>query len=77
MIPLTPGRLRTYYDPNLWIRLEPGILEEYQSRVAGVLAGKSTLEDYREAVGYLKGLNFVMNLANDLCKVEDDKRDDC
>lgn len=78
-IPVTIPRLRTYYDPQLWTRLEPELLEHIQQKSQHLLDGRfETLEAAREMVGYLRALEYVLKMADELTKMESRKeeRDD-
>ena len=61
----------TYHDPRLWVRLGPRIVEHYDERARVVIENKSpTFEDYRERMGYLAALRWVIAEARELTKVE-------
>lgn len=62
---------RSYDDPELWFRLEPVIRDE-MTRVIGAIC-ETTLqsyEAYREKIGFLRGLDFVMREAAHLTRRE-------
>jgi hypothetical protein len=60
-----------YFDPQLWVRLEPKIIAEHAQRVEHVAAGAArSLEQYREMVGYVRALKWVMDTARELTHME-------
>jgi hypothetical protein len=72
-IPAGPGPLRSYYDPSLWTRLAPAIRETAQEKMRHLIDGRwKTLEEAREIVGYLRAIDQIFAIADDLTRVEDD-----
>lgn len=65
---------QSYDDPGLWPRLGKRIGEELESRADAVLSGKvKSLENYREQLGWIAGLRWVLNEARDLTTQKGDE----
>ena len=61
--------LRTSYDGMLWDQLGPALVEHYNTKAGYFLDGRfETLEQAREAIGYLRGLRWVFDQAAELSK---------
>lgn len=63
-----------YFDPALWLRLEPAVERERAMRAENLTRGSSaSFEHYREAVGYLRALDWVLATAKELTRVEENE----
>lgn len=72
VIPTTLPALNTYYDPQLWLRLAPKVAEEQRAKVQHLIDGRwKTLEEARELIGFLRGLDWVLATADELTRVAD------
>lgn len=68
---LTPAPLRTYYDPTLWQRLAPALREHQHEKAQHLIDGRwKSLEEARELIGYLRGLDWVLATADELTRIE-------
>jgi hypothetical protein len=62
---------RGYHDPDLWSRLEKPVHEQILKAIREVLsAGVPDYPTYRERVGYVRGLYWVMAEAERLQRIE-------
>jgi hypothetical protein len=63
----------TYYDPGLWQRLERVIIEEQTVILDTLGQGHwKTLEEGRQLVGRLQGLQWVLDTASEMRKPDED-----
>lgn len=77
MIPRFLPPLRSYSDPSLWLRLEPLIRAHWEAEAGNTLQGKwATLDEVRERIGYLRGIEWVLKAAADLTRIEDPDPDE-
>lgn len=69
---LTGASTRSYYDPSLWLRMVPAIQERQKELAQGILAGRwTTLEQARDMIGEARGLQWVMDTAAELTRIEE------
>jgi len=63
-----------YYDPQLWMRLEPHVLEMFEREVTALVQRRApTFEHYHYQLGVLEGIRRVMVAAAELNRVRDDE----
>lgn len=63
---------RTYYDPELWLRLAPRIEARQVELMLHMADGRwETEAQARRMVGELAGLKWVMENAAELTRIED------
>lgn len=71
MIPDHLPPLKTYYNPALWDRLAPRVVEQRQFKVNAVVDGKwESVKKARELIGYIQALDWILQTAADLTRVE-------
>lgn len=58
----------TVHDREFWPLFAAAIREEIQRETEGVMKGIYQLERYREATGYVRGLNFVFTTFETITK---------
>lgn len=57
-----------FVDSEIWRRLSEKIDEHYGDLVHQLITGQIATDDYRRAVGELRGLQFVRDAAQDVIK---------
>jgi hypothetical protein len=71
----------SYRDPALWNRLGPRVAAHAAETSEGILTHKAkTYEDYRDQLGYLRALRWVIAEAREMQRADDDGRpmgEDC
>ena len=65
-----------YQDPELWVRLKPKITEHLTGAIRAIVGpGIGDFAKYREGIGYLRALQWVMNEAEHLQRREAPQND--